>query len=114
MANNERKYRIKEGWIFNLEAMHDKLWCIGNDLDEGNIKGPISFLGGTYEDSSDIQKLIDECSELEWAAKGRKVTSKEYGRIKEIVEWRVMQRYSTCLTSGNMTESAAGQCFEDL
>lgn len=114
MANSqERKYRIKEGWVFNLEAMHDKLYCIGYDLDDGTIKGPISFLGGTYEDSSDLQTLIDECSELEWAAKSRKVTGKEYGRIKEIVEWRVNQRYATCLANG-MNEADAGHCFEDM
>lgn len=111
---SERKYRIKEGWIFNLEAMHDKLNCIGYDLDDGTIQGPIEILGYKLEDSCDIQKLLEECSKLEWAAKSRLVTSKEFGRIKEIVEWRVMQRYSTCLASGNMTEAEAGQCFEDL
>ena len=109
----ERKYRVKEGWIFNLEAMHDKLHCIGYDLDDGTIKGPITILGYTIADSDDIQPLIDECSDLEWAAKSRKVTGKEYGRIKEIAEWRVNQRYATCLANG-MDEAKAGACFEDL
>ena len=110
---NERKYMIKDSWIFNLESMHDKLWCIGTDLDEGSIAGPVEILGGTYTSSYDLQDLVDECSALEWAAKTRKVTSKEYGRIKEIISWRVYQRYATCLLAG-LRESDAGACFKDL
>ncbi|MCR4991981.1 MAG: hypothetical protein K6A45_02945 [Lachnospiraceae bacterium] len=109
-----KRYHIKEGWIFNLEAMHDKLWCIGNDLDEGVLKGPIEILGvKDINDSSDIQVLIDEAYELESAAKGRGLTGEQYKRAKEMVEWRVMQRYATCLNSG-MDERTAGGCFEDM
>ena len=113
MNKPERKYFIKEGWIFNLEAMHDKLYCIGYDLDDGTIKGPIEILGYKIEDSDDLQPLIEECQRYESIAKSRKVTGKEYGRIKEIVNWRVMQRYSACI-AGGMNESDAGQCFSDL
>ncbi|MBR6476359.1 MAG: hypothetical protein IKS98_13085 [Lachnospiraceae bacterium] len=109
-----KRYHIKEGWIFNLEAMHDKLWCIGNDLDEGVLKGPVEILGvKDIKGSSDIQVLIDEAHELESAAKGRGLTGEQYRRVKEMVEWRVMQRYATCLASG-MDESMAGGCFEDM
>lgn len=110
---DERKYRIKSGWIFNLEAMHDKLHCISYDLDDGTIQGPIEVLGYKAETSDDLQPLIEECENLEWTAKSRLVTGKEYGRIKEIVNWRVMQRYAACVANG-MNESDAGQCFEDL
>ena len=86
-----RKYFVKGSWIFNLESMDDKLHCIKYDLDD----------------------LIDECETLQWAAKSRKVTGKEYGRIKEIVSWRVEQRYFRCIANG-MKEKDAGACFSDL
>ena len=108
-----RKYFIKEGWVFNLEAMHDKLYCIGIDIDEGKIQTPLDILGYKIEDSADLQPLIEECSDLEWTAKSRKVTSKEFGRIKDIVTWRVEQRYFTCLANGMEEKKAAG-AFEDM
>ncbi len=109
-----KRYFVKEGWIFNLEAMYDKLWCIGNDLDEGVLRGPIEILGvKNIMGSDDIQALIEEADELASAAKGRGLTSEQYGRAKEMVEWRVMQRYATCLNSG-MDERTAGGCFEDM
>jgi len=109
----ERKYWIKQSWIFNLEAMHDKLYCIGYDLDDGTIKGPIEILGYKIADSSDIYDLLEECEKLEWTAKSGKVTGKEFGRIKEIVSWRVGARYATCIANG-MNEAKAGMCFEDM
>ena len=113
MANNERKYFVKQSWIFNLESMHDKLSVIEIDLDEGNLKFPIEVVGKIINNYTDLYDLRDEASELEWIAKSRKVTSKEYGRIKVMVEWRVMQRYATCMASG-MAESDAGLCFTDM
>ena len=112
-TTNIKRYRVKSGWIFNLEAMHDKLFCIGYDIDDGKIATPIEILGVTINDSSDLQQLIDEASDLEWKAKGNGLTSKEYGRAKEMVEWRVNLRYNACLASG-MSESKAGLCYEDL
>jgi hypothetical protein len=109
----DKLYRIKEGWIFNLEAMFDKLKCIGYDIDEGKIETPVEILGVTINDSDDLEALIEEASELESRAKGRGLNSKEYGRAREMVEWRVQQRYARCLASG-MDEGAAGGCFEDL
>lgn len=109
----ERKYFIKQGWIFNLEAMHDKLWCIIYDIQDGKIGLPVEIVGKTINDEDDVQELLEECSELESKAKRGKVTSNEYGRIKEIVTWRVEQRYMTCLANG-MSEKDAGGCFEDI
>lgn len=109
----EKLYRIKEGWIFNLEAMFDKLKCIGYDIDEGKIETPVEILGVTINDSDDLEALIEEASELESKAKGRGLNSKQYGRAREMVEWRVQQRYARCLASG-MNERTAGGCFEDL
>ena len=109
----ERKYRIKNDWIFNLEAMYDRLWCVIYDIRDDKITLPVIIAGKTINSEDDIQELLEESSELEWIAKSRKVTSKEYGRIKEMVEWRVMARYVTCLASG-MDEKDAGKCFEDL
>lgn len=111
--NQIRKYFIKENWIFNLESMSDYL----SNLDYDYVNGIISdndykdgILGYDLEHISDLK---EECEKLEWIAKTRKVTSKEYGRIKEIVEFRVGVRYVRCLNSG-MNEKDAGECFSDL
>lgn len=40
----QRKYFIKSNWIFNLEAMDDKLWCLQNDLEQGIIATPYLYL----------------------------------------------------------------------
>ena len=111
--SEERKYRVKMDWIFNLESMQDRLWCIIYDMEEGKAQYPIEIAGTVCEDEDDIHSLMEECSDLEWTAKSGKVTGKEYGRIKQIVEWRVMARYLTCLANG-MSEKDAGACFEDM
>lgn len=110
---NEQKYRIKGEWIFNLEAMHDKLWCILYDIQDGELALPIEIAGTLCKDEDDIQNLIEEAERLEWIAKSRKVTSKEYGRIKQMAQWRATVRYMRCLASG-MSEAEAGKCFEDM
>lgn len=108
-----RKYRIKMSWIFNLEAMHDKLWCIIYDAQDGKVQFPVYIAGTKCEDEDDIMAVMQEASELEWIAKSRKVTGREYGRIKEIAEWRINQRYMACMANG-MSERDAGRCFEDM
>ena len=113
VMKEERKYYVKGSWIFNLESIHDKAWCIIYDIRDGVIKLPIEIAGKVINDEGDVYELIDEASDLELISKSRKVTSKEYGKIKRLVEWRVMQRYATCVASG-MDESKAGGCFEDL
>lgn len=109
----ERKYWVKGGWIFNLESMHDKLYCIIYDIEDGKINLPITVADTVINDVSDVYELIDEAANLEWTAKSGKVTGKEYGRIKQLVSWRVNQRYATCLRAG-MNERDAGMCFEDM
>lgn len=110
---SEKKYFVKEGWIFNLESMHDKVWCLLIDVQEGTLHFPLEVAGKSIKDESDLYALLDEASELESAAKSGKVTGYQYSRIKEIVHWRVEQRYAACLASG-MDESDAAGCFEDL
>lgn len=108
-----KKYLVKEDWIFNLESMSDKLWCIADDIEEGKIKTPVEICGYTINTTEDVFRLRDEASMLEWKAKSGAVTGSEYGRIKEIVNWRVLQRYVACINSG-MEESKAAVCFNDL
>lgn len=108
-----RKYYVKQSWIFNLESMHDRVWCMIDDIREGKLTCPFDVAGKTINDEDDLMELLNEAGELEWRAKSGKVTGKEYGRIKKIVEWRVMARYATCLASG-MDERRAGVCFEDM
>lgn len=110
---NERKYMIKESWIFNLESMHDKVHCLSYDIRDKKIELPFTVAGKVINDESDLWELLDEASTLEYAAKTRKVTGKEYGRIKAIVSWRVEARYCACMAAG-MEEAQAGQCFEDM
>lgn len=110
MANT---YRVKMDWIFNLESMQDRLWCIEYDLDEGKLEFPVEVANHTIKTYDELAELREECSDLEWIAKSRKVTSKEYGRIKEIVEWRCLQRYIACVNSG-MNERDAGMAFSDI
>ena len=110
----EKRYRVKQSWIFNLESMHDKIWCLSYDIRDGKIELPFRVAGKTINESQDLFDLLGEAEELTgkaWSSKG--VTGREYGRIKEIVAWRVEQRYATCMASG-MEESKAGACFEDL
>ncbi len=111
--DNERKYHVKESWIFNLESMHDKLWCISYDIRDGKVELPMTIAGTTINNEDDLWSLKDELYWLEDIAKSRKVTGKEYGRIKQIVEWRVQVRYNVCMASG-MSERDAGRCMEDL
>ena len=113
IEGKEKTYSVKGSWIFNLESMHDKLYCIIYDIEDGEMSLPLDICGDEITDISQIYKLIDEASDLEYIAKSRKVTSKEYGRIKQLIEWRVMQRYCSCMASG-MSEREAGMCFEDM
>lgn len=108
-----KNYSVKSGWIFNLESMHDKLWCIIYDARNGEVQFPLTIANRECKDEDDIMELIEEAGNLEWIAKSRKVTSKEYGRIKEMVEWRISQRYLVCMANG-MSEKQAGQCWEDM
>lgn len=108
----EKKYRVKESWIFNLESMDDKIWCLTEDVREGRIALPFEVAGKTINSEDDLDDLRDEASNLCFKA-WYGVNGKEYGRIKEIVAWRVNARYNACMASG-MSEADAGRCFEDM
>lgn len=108
-----RKYFVKGSWIFNLESMDDKLHVILYSLEDDELSFPLTIAGNEINDFDDLHDLIEECETLQMIAKSRKVTGKEYGRIKEIVSWRVDQRYQRCLASG-MSERDAGACYADL
>lgn len=108
-----RKYFVKESWIFNLESMDDKLYCIKYDLEDEKISFPLTIAGTKIADFADLYNLIRECEALQLVAKSGKVTGKEYGRIREIVNWRVERRYFQCLANG-MDEKDAAACFSDL
>lgn len=108
----EKKYPVKESYIFNLEAIHDKVWCMIYDMREGKLVVPFEIAGKTINDEFDLSDIIEEAEELAYKAHCG-VTGKEYGRIKQLVSWRVQQRYIACLNAG-MDESDAGRCFEDM
>lgn len=108
-----RKYYVKSSWIFNLESMNDHLWCIVYAIRDGEIKLPVEIAGRMYRNEDEVLELKEECNDLEWIAKSRRVTGREYGRIKQIVEYRVMVRYMRCIDSG-MSDYKAGECFKDI
>lgn len=108
-----KTYFVKQSWIFNLEAAYEKLRVVEIDLEEDILTFPLELIGQKVEDFDDLQALVDEVEKLTLTAKTRKVTGKEYGRIKEVVTWRVGARYMACL-KGGMNEKDAGRCFEDL
>ena len=105
----ERKYYVKGNWIFNLESMHDKIWCMIYDIQEGKCDH-VTILGKDMG-ISELYDFMNECDDLAWKAQG-KVTSKEYGRIKAISDARNMIRYATCLANG-ASEEEAGNAFFD-
>lgn len=108
----EKRYPVKESWLFNLESMHDKIFCLSYDMREGKLTTPFIVANTTINDEDDLFALLDEADTLRCKA-SRPVSGKDYGRIKEIVTWRVEQRYARCMASG-MSESDAGRCFEDI
>lgn len=112
-----KKYWASSSMKFNCESMRTKLLNIrdymrdGED-DKGN-KFPDSVeICGKEVDLDSIDDLIEEVENLVWAAMTRKLTGKEYGRMKAIAEERQMMRYATCLASG-MSERDAGYAFTD-
>lgn len=112
-GKTQKTYPVRESLIFNLESMHDKLFVMEMDIEEGKLNFPFEVAGKTINDWDDLEAIREEADKLQWIAKSRKVTGKEYGRIKAIAEWRVMQRYARCLEAG-MSEAQAGACFADL
>ena len=85
-------HRIKEEWIFNLESMHDKLWCLIYDFENEKLQFPITVANTVCNDIEDIEALIEECENLEWLAKSCKVCDDDFKRIAEIVGWRIAVR----------------------
>jgi hypothetical protein len=60
-----RKYYVKESWIFNLESMNDKIWCLIYDVQEKRLTLPLKVAGKTINDIDDLYDLKDEANELE-------------------------------------------------
>lgn len=106
---DERKYFVKMNYRFNLDSMHDHVWCAIYDIEDG-VCDKVLLMG----EEMDLDKLYafkDEIEDLMGKAFG-KVTGKEYGRIKAISDERNLLRYSRCIASG-MSESEAGYAFFD-
>lgn len=108
----QKRYRIKDSWIFNLESMNDKLMNLFYDAQDGKVQFPVKIAGKTAHNEDDIRAIMNEAAELEIAAKSGKVTGKQYGRISEMVEWRITVRYNACLAAG-MSIREAELCFAD-
>ena len=108
MAKEERKYWVKMNWRFNLDSMYTHVWCCIYEVEDGKRK-TVNLMGEEM-DLDRLYEFKDEVEELSMVAQFRKVTSKEYGRIKAISDERNLIRYATCLASG-MDERDAGYAF---
>ncbi len=104
----ERKYWVKATYRTNLDTFITKCHCIRYDMEDGEYD-EIELIGKRYNIDT-IANLIEECQELLSSACFGKVTGREYGRIKEISEFRDYQRYATCIASG-MSEEKASYAF---
>ena len=109
MASAERKYWVKMNYRFNLDSMHNHVWCLIYDIEDG-LYDSVELLG----ERMDVDRLYEFKEELEdlMSKAFGKVTGKEYGRIKAISDERNMIRYATCLNNG-MSERDAGYAFFD-
>lgn len=110
MAKEERKYWVKMNWRFNLDSMHTSLWLIREDMIDGKIE-TAEIMGETM-DYDRLEEFMEEVDNLLLASQTRKVTGKEYGRIKAISDERNLWRYTRCIESG-MSDYEAGYAFFD-
>lgn len=109
----QRKYWVKRDWLFNLDSLYTHIKCIGYDLEDGTQSFPLEIAGTPIKDWDDLDKIQRECNQLLRTAQWGKVTGKEYGRIKAMVEYRCWARYEQCLASG-MDEDRASASFDSL
>lgn len=107
MANDIRKYYVKESYRFNLWSMHDHIWCCIYEVEDGNCN-EVELMGERM-DLDRLYQFKEEVEDLMAVANG-KVTGKEYGRIKAISDERNLIRYATCLSKG-MSEEDASYAF---
>lgn len=104
----QKKYFVKMNDRFNLDSMHDHVWCLIYDIEDG-LYDTVELMGETMNIDM-LEEFKDECEDLYGKAISGKVTGKEYGRIKAISAERNMIRYCQCLASG-MSEDDASYAF---
>ena len=104
-----KKYFVKMNMRFNLDSMRTTMLNIRDEMRNDEYDS-IEIMGKTMNED-DVENFIDELEDLMCKA-NRKVTGKEYGRIKEIADARNMMRYVTCLANG-ASESEAALAFFD-
>ena len=107
---DERKYWVKMNYRTNLDSMYNHVWCLIYDIRDG-LYDSVELMGETMDEDR-LDEFREEVGDLLAIATTRKVTSKEYGRIKAISDERNMIRYATCLAAG-MNEEDAGYAFFD-
>lgn len=101
----ERKYWVKASYRTNLDTFITKCQCIKYEMEDGEYD-EIELVGKKYNLET-IYDLMEECQDLLGKANFGKVTGREYGRIKQISEFRDYQRYATCIASGMSEEKAS-------
>lgn len=97
---------------FNLESMSDKVDGLRARLiDSNQWEVPNETILGYPFSVEGLDELEQECDKWLDIVTTRKVTGKEYGRIKEIADWRNEIRYRTCIQRG-MSEKDAAVAFD--
>ncbi len=99
-----RKYYVNAGMRTNLETMLTKIELLEYDMIDNTIHS-VELMDKVY-DLDNIGELKDELRSLITLAYD-KVTGKEYGRIKQISDYRDCMRYATCIDNGLSEEDSS-------
>lgn len=100
IINGVKYYPVSERIQFGLESMYDKAqYMMQCEYPDGNI---------TDAEYDKWEALAEECSRL--SCNRGWLSSKDYGRAKQITTEREWMRYNRCLAAG-MTEREAGQAL---
>ena len=86
------KTRVGENIVFNMDSMHDKLFCIMYDIEEGKISVPFTLLDVEITCADDVYELVEECDKWSSVIRSRALGSDEFARVMDIVNWREYQR----------------------
>lgn len=109
----QRKYWVKRDWLFNLDSLYTRIKCIQYDIEDGTQDFPLEIAGTPIKDWDDLDKILHECDQLLQVARWGRVTGKEYGRIKTMVEYRCWVRYFQNVNAG-MDEDRAALSFDGI
>lgn len=97
MSKAEKKYRVNESEVFNLQSMYDHLKCKEIEMIEGDIEWD-----DTLEDQiKEVESLLEDAYCI-----GALVTWPQLKRIREIRDERNNIRYNIAIANGASDKEA--------